>query len=208
MSVSAVDVVAADGRPARRRRRFVLWGVCGVLVVALAAAFIVPLPYYVDAPGQVTGTEPRISVSGRQSFATPGRVMFTTVSQQQATAALLVRSWLDDTIDTIPDEVAAKIPITYAKQHKILPLAEHDGIVYCATVKKVETVKQGEAEPKVETEPKVEAEQGPVQRPRGPQAEEPRVTLIGELLPVHQSVIFQVRMILYDPGQTAACSSV
>ncbi|HMT24520.1 MAG TPA: PDZ domain-containing protein [Microthrixaceae bacterium] len=106
MSVSAVDVVAADGRPARRRRRFVLWGVCGVLVVALAAAFIVPLPYYVDAPGQVTGTEPRISVSGRQSFATPGRVMFTTVSQQQATAALLVRSWLDDTIDTIPDEVA------------------------------------------------------------------------------------------------------
>jgi len=36
-------------------------------------------------------------------------------------------------VDAIPDEVAAKIPITYAKQHKILPLAEHDGIVYCAT---------------------------------------------------------------------------
>ncbi len=36
-------------------------------------------------------------------------------------------------VDAIPDEIAAKIPITYAKQHKILPLAEHDGIVYCAT---------------------------------------------------------------------------
>jgi general secretion pathway protein E len=36
-------------------------------------------------------------------------------------------------VDAIPDEVAAKLPITYAKQHKILPLAEHDDLVYCVT---------------------------------------------------------------------------
>jgi len=41
-------------------------------------------------------------------------------------------------VDAIPDDVASKIPITYAKQHKILPLAEHNGVVYCVTADPLE----------------------------------------------------------------------
>ena len=36
-------------------------------------------------------------------------------------------------VDAIPDEVASRIPITYAKQYKILPLQEDEGCVYCVT---------------------------------------------------------------------------
>ncbi len=36
-------------------------------------------------------------------------------------------------VDAIPDTVAAKVPITYAKQHRIFPLAEHADVVYCVT---------------------------------------------------------------------------
>ncbi len=36
-------------------------------------------------------------------------------------------------IAAIPDEICGRVPITYAKQHKILPLAEDDGVVYCVT---------------------------------------------------------------------------
>ncbi len=36
-------------------------------------------------------------------------------------------------VPAIPDEVIARVPITYAKTHKILPLAEDDKVVYCVT---------------------------------------------------------------------------
>ncbi|HTJ84373.1 MAG TPA: type II secretion system ATPase GspE [Polyangiaceae bacterium] len=36
-------------------------------------------------------------------------------------------------VEAIPDEVAAKIPIGYAKQHKILPLSLTEEAVYCVT---------------------------------------------------------------------------
>ncbi|WP_434044762.1 MULTISPECIES: type II secretion system ATPase GspE [Sorangium] len=42
-------------------------------------------------------------------------------------------------IDAVPLELASRVPITYAKQHKILPLAEHDGVVYCATADPLDT---------------------------------------------------------------------
>src|SRR5688500_6481900 len=36
-------------------------------------------------------------------------------------------------IGAIPDAICGRLPITYAKQHKILPLAEDDSVVYCVT---------------------------------------------------------------------------
>jgi general secretion pathway protein E len=36
-------------------------------------------------------------------------------------------------IGAIPDAICGRLPITYAKQHKILPLAEDDNVVYCVT---------------------------------------------------------------------------
>jgi len=43
-------------------------------------------------------------------------------------------------VDAIPDAVASKIPITYAKQHKILPLSEEAHTVYCVTADPYDTV--------------------------------------------------------------------
>jgi general secretion pathway protein E len=42
-------------------------------------------------------------------------------------------------IDAVPLELAGRLPITYAKQHKILPLAEHEGTVYCAVADPLDT---------------------------------------------------------------------
>ncbi|WP_437967651.1 type II secretion system ATPase GspE [Sorangium sp. So ce260] len=42
-------------------------------------------------------------------------------------------------IDAVPLELASRVPITYAKQHKILPLAEQDGVVYCAVADPLDT---------------------------------------------------------------------
>ncbi len=36
-------------------------------------------------------------------------------------------------IAAIPDSVSSRVPITYAKQHKILPLSEDESVVYCVT---------------------------------------------------------------------------
>jgi general secretion pathway protein E len=43
-------------------------------------------------------------------------------------------------VDAVPLEIASRLPITYAKQHKILPLSEHEGIVYCAVADPLDTI--------------------------------------------------------------------
>jgi general secretion pathway protein E len=42
-------------------------------------------------------------------------------------------------IDSVPLDVASRVPITYAKQHRILPLAVNDGAVYCALADPLDT---------------------------------------------------------------------
>jgi general secretion pathway protein E len=43
-------------------------------------------------------------------------------------------------VDVVSDEVVARVPITYAKQHKILPLSEDDEKVYCVIADPLNTV--------------------------------------------------------------------
>jgi general secretion pathway protein E len=43
-------------------------------------------------------------------------------------------------VDAVPLAVAEKLPITYAKQHKILPLGEDDSVVYCVVADPLDTV--------------------------------------------------------------------
>jgi general secretion pathway protein E len=43
-------------------------------------------------------------------------------------------------VDAVPLEIASRVPITYAKQHKILPLSAHDGLVYCAVADPLDTI--------------------------------------------------------------------
>jgi PDZ domain-containing protein len=80
------------------------WLISLTLIAALIAAFVVPMPYYVDGPGVVRATQPLVSVSGHTAYDSSGVVMFTTVSQRPATPFLLLKSWLDDAIDTLPEE--------------------------------------------------------------------------------------------------------
>lgn len=83
----------------RSRRRVWLWiGLLAVASGAVAAAFLVKLPYYLVQPGALRPAEQRIDIEGTESFETDGEILFTTVFISQATPALIVRAWLDDAV--------------------------------------------------------------------------------------------------------------
>lgn len=84
----------------RPRRRVLRWMAGGVLFAAGVGFVTIPLPYYVYSPGQATATEPLITVSGHDSFDPEGHILFTTVTQSEATPFLLTRAWLDDFHET------------------------------------------------------------------------------------------------------------
>jgi len=81
-----------------RRRRWP-WAVGVFLAAVVAAAFLVPTPYYLIEPGSVRPTAPRIRIEGHPSFESKSNVLFTTVSLEHATVAALVRGWIDDAVD-------------------------------------------------------------------------------------------------------------
>jgi len=88
----------------RRRKELWVWVALFVVAVLVGASFAIPLPYYLDGPGSVRATESRIAVEGVAAFDEDGVIAFTTVSQRQATPALLVKAWLDEVIDVSPRE--------------------------------------------------------------------------------------------------------
>ncbi len=90
----------------RSRGRVWPWFVVMVAIVVAIAAFVVPLPYYVDGPGVVRATQSRVSVSGHPAYESKGEIFFTTVSERRATPYLLLQAWLDEAIDTLPEKVA------------------------------------------------------------------------------------------------------
>ena len=90
----------------RSRGRVWPWFVVMVAIVVAIAAFVVPLPYYVDGPGVVRATQSRVSVSGHPAYESKGQIFFTTVSERRATPYLLLQAWLDEAIDTLPEKVA------------------------------------------------------------------------------------------------------
>lgn len=96
--VPEVDPSVETARRTRRRR----WGIAifaAVMATIVAALFLIRLPYFVISPGSVRPSEQRIHISGTKGFNTPGKVMFTTVYIDQATPALLIRAWLDDSFE-------------------------------------------------------------------------------------------------------------
>jgi len=95
-----------DMLSARSRGRVWPWFVVMVAIVVAIAAFVVPLPYYVDGPGVVRATQSRVSVSGHPAYESKGEIFFTTVSERRATPYLLLQAWLDEAIDTLPEKVA------------------------------------------------------------------------------------------------------
>lgn len=64
----------------------------------VAALFLIQLPYFVIQPGSVKAAERQIQISGAPSYDNDGRVMFVTVFVNRATPALVIRSWLDESV--------------------------------------------------------------------------------------------------------------
>lgn len=108
----------------RKRARVWPWLVPLVLLMLLAASIMVPVPYYVEGPGSVTATQERVKVTGRKSFTSDGEVMFTTVSERPGTPALLLRAWLDETIDAVPEKDA--VPTGNRKQERAFAQKQMD----------------------------------------------------------------------------------
>lgn len=98
-TVSTEEIGPPLGPVEVRRRRRWPWVVFVVVVAAVAGAALIPTPYYLFQPGALRATQPRIEISGHESFQSAGTVYFTTVSVQNATPLGLVRGWLDDAID-------------------------------------------------------------------------------------------------------------
>ncbi|MCB1255695.1 MAG: PDZ domain-containing protein [Microthrixaceae bacterium] len=100
---SPVDTDQPEPQPqSRARRRRLWWSAAGGLVVGaaiIAALFLIQLPYFVIQPGSVTPAEQRVEIEGARSFDTDGRVLFVTVFINRATPALMIRSWLDDSVE-------------------------------------------------------------------------------------------------------------
>lgn len=89
-----------SGSRSTSRRRWISLAVGAALGAAIVAAlFLIQLPYFVVQPGSVRPAEQRIEIEGAKSFNDPGRVMFVTVFINRANPALMIRSWLDDSID-------------------------------------------------------------------------------------------------------------
>lgn len=82
------------------------WITALVAAIVVGAAALVPMPYYIDGPGVVRATQPLVTIEGRRSYQSDGEVLFTTVSERRATPFLLLRAWLDSTMDAVPEEVA------------------------------------------------------------------------------------------------------
>lgn len=86
-----------------------------LLVVLLAVALAIPVPYVALLPGPTTDTlgatagvarAPLIAVDGRRTYPTDGKLLLTTVNEQpQLTLVTAVKQWLSSTAAVVPREV-------------------------------------------------------------------------------------------------------
>ncbi|MGZ4681877.1 MAG: YlbL family protein [Acidimicrobiales bacterium] len=100
------DAGSEGARPRRRlkRRWYVLGATVVVITIAVVAAALIKVPYYLLSPGSVRTTEDLIDVSGAQTYPQDGQVGYTTVSVQHATALGWLVAHLDDSISIYPEK--------------------------------------------------------------------------------------------------------
>ena len=100
------DGTEPTGRPRRRikRRWYVLGATVVIITVAVVAAALIKVPYYLLSPGSVRATEDLIQVDGAQTYPQDGQVGYTTVSVQHATALGWLVAHLDDSITIYPEK--------------------------------------------------------------------------------------------------------
>jgi PDZ domain-containing protein len=79
--------------------------VLAVLVLFVAAAASIRVPYLALAPGSARPTERLVDVSGDvETYAADGEILFTTVSQRQVTLLGALAGWWDRSVDVFPKE--------------------------------------------------------------------------------------------------------
>jgi len=77
----------------RRAARIAAWG---LLVVAVAAAGWLRLPYYGEGPGRAREIAPLIRIEGAERYDSGGTFVMTTVRYYQLTPLSALRVWIDD----------------------------------------------------------------------------------------------------------------
>jgi len=85
----------------KRYMRYLALGLA--LVVAFAVGFL-PLPYYEEGPGPAREVGPLIEIKGRPSYPSSGKLIMTTVSIRQVTAAMAFFAWLDPARSVLPQD--------------------------------------------------------------------------------------------------------
>jgi Lon-like protease len=76
-------------------RKLLPYLLLGAAILATFVAGFVPLPYYSLAPGPAREVEPLITVHGRPSYPSDGRLVMTTVAFRQVTAVGALLAWAD-----------------------------------------------------------------------------------------------------------------
>lgn len=99
-----VDAGTTEQGGPRRRRWWIIGAVVLLLIGVVAAGLLVRLPYYALEPGTVRPTEDSITVSGAESFASDGKIEFTTVAIHQITPFDAVAAWFDDDVVVLAEE--------------------------------------------------------------------------------------------------------
>ncbi len=105
MSIDEITTAApAEEPPAPTRRwspraRWAAAIVALVVVGLVTAGLLVKLPYYTLSPGSSRATEPLISVSGAETYDSPGNVDYLTVSLRESTPVELLAAWINPAVD-------------------------------------------------------------------------------------------------------------
>jgi PDZ domain-containing protein len=127
--VNTIDSMVAPGPPGsaagyipppRRRRKWPVFLVLGLLLIA--AASFVTLPYYSVSPGSARQVNDLINVPNDRAYPPRGKVFMATVSLQRATPVDALVGWLDSDTEVVPeDRILGGIPRSrYSEQNREL----------------------------------------------------------------------------------------
>jgi PDZ domain-containing protein len=98
----------------------------GIVVLGVAAASIVEVPYYAIAPGRPVSTTPLVAVVDGPSFEPEGEIFLATVSLRRTSVLEAFTGWLDPTVDVVKEEVILP-PGTPPSQLRATNLEAMDG---------------------------------------------------------------------------------
>lgn len=96
----------SDDAQKRRRRSWIVGGIAaGVVLLILAAGFLIPLPYIVFSPGSATPVGDVVNIDGAQTYEPDGDILFLTVTVSgRAVPFQVLWGWIDDDSEVVKEE--------------------------------------------------------------------------------------------------------